>query len=167
MKTTIRSAVYSDIEMEREAIVVKPITPEDLPAIAELEGLCFADPWSAGSLEILTRDGGFGVTVWEGECLLAYGGMTWVLDEGNVTNIATHPDHRRRGLGRKALSALLAMAEEHDLGTVFLEVRQSNEAAKSLYTSMGFETCGVRKNFYRHPTEHALQMVRQTKKEKD
>lgn len=167
MKTTIRSAVCSDIEMEREAVVVKPIIPEDLPALAELERLCFADPWSAGSLEILTRDGGFGVAVWEEGRLLAYGGMTYVLDEGSVTNIATHPEYRRRGLGRKALSALLAMAEEHGLSTVFLEVRESNEAAKSLYRSMGFEPCGVRKNFYRHPTEHAVQMVRQMNKEID
>ena len=142
---------------------ITPVSSKDLPALAALERLCFADPWTEGSLEILTREGGFGIAVWEEEQLLAYGGMTWVLDEGSVTNIATHPDHRRRGLGRMALEGLLQMAREKGIERVFLEVRESNVAAKSLYLSMGFEACGIRKNFYRHPTEHAVQMVRQIK----
>ena len=91
--------------------------------------------------------------------LVAYGGMTVVLDEGAVTNIAVHPDVRRRGFGRLVTEALLAAAVERGVRTVFLEVRESNAAAISLYEALGFRACGIRKGFYRHPVESAIQMV--------
>ncbi len=140
---------------------------EDLSAVSELEKLCFSEPWSAESLSILTRDGGFGVGLWADGQLLAYGGMTTVLDEGAVTNIACDPLRRRRGYGRQILRALLREAEERGIVTVFLEVRESNLAAKSLYESEGFVAVGVRKNFYRLPTESAIQMIWHAKESKE
>ncbi len=132
---------------------------EHLRGAAELERLCFSEPWSEKSLELLLSDGNFGVAaVVEGE-VVAYGGMTCVLDEGAVTNIAVHPDHRKKGLGRAILSEMLREAEKRGISSVFLEVRVSNSAARGLYLSSGFTECGVRKNFYRHPTEDALQMA--------
>jgi ribosomal-protein-alanine N-acetyltransferase len=85
--------------------------------------------------------------------------MTLVLDEGSVTNIAVHPAYRRLGLGREVTRALLRFAKEKGVTDVFLEVRESNLPAISLYRSEGFIPCGVRKNFYRHPVESAIQMV--------
>jgi ribosomal-protein-alanine N-acetyltransferase len=84
--------------------------------------------------------------------------MTYAADEGSITNVATHPAARRKGLGRAVVGALLAKASELALAFVYLEVRPSNEAAIALYQSLGFETVGRRKNFYRHPTEDALLM---------
>ena len=132
-----------------EEVRVSLLSDEQLFAVAKLEKLCFSEPWSAESLSILTRDGGFGVGIWLGDELLAYGGMTTVLDEGAVTNIACDPALRRRGYGRQILRALLREAEVRGIETVFLEVRESNLAAKNLYESEGFVACGVRKNFYR------------------
>ena len=138
---------------------IVPLSEEHLPALAEIETLSFSEPWSCESLRILTRDGGFGVVVLLDGRAVAYGGMTFVLDEGSVTNIATHPDLRGRGFGRLAVRGLLREAEERGIVSVFLEVRPSNAPALAIYRSEGFEEIGVRKNFYRLPTEDALQMM--------
>ncbi len=132
---------------------------EHLPRVAELERICFAEPWSEQALAMLTADGGFGVVIVSDGQVSAYGGMTYVLDEGSVTNIAVSPSHRGQGLGRRVVQALLAESLSRDLATVFLEVRESNEVARHLYESEGFSVCGVRKNFYRQPVESAIQMV--------
>ena len=147
------------LAIEMTACQILPLGEEHLSALATLEKLCFSEPWSEQGLSLLLAEGNFGVVLlWEGQAV-AYGGMTTVLDEGAVTNIATHPDYRRQGLGRQALRALLAEAERRGLCQVFLEVRQSNLAARALYEAEGFVACGLRKGFYRHPTENAIQMV--------
>ena len=138
---------------------------EHIPDVAEIERLCFSEPWSEKSLVILTDENNFGVVATLDGQTVAYGGMTCVLDEGAVTNIATHPNHRRQGLGRRILRELLSEAQKRGVHTVFLEVRESNDAARALYLSEGFYECGIRKNFYRRPTENAVQMVFSQKEE--
>lgn len=137
---------------------VTAVTKEDLSGIAVLEELCFSEPWSEKSLGLLCEGDNFGVVICSEGRAVAYGGMTCVLDEGSITNIATHPDCRRQGYGRRVVSALIEEAEKRGISEIFLEVRVSNSAAIALYVSEGFTACGVRKNFYRHPTEDAIQM---------
>lgn len=132
---------------------------EHTESVAEIERLCFSEPWSAESLLLLTRDENFGMVAIDNGIVTAYGGMTCCLDEGSVTNIAVHPDFRRRGLGRAIVRAMLDEAKKRGIRSVFLEVRQSNEAAKALYFSEGFSEIGRRKNFYRAPVEDALAMA--------
>ena len=129
-----------------------------LAAVAELEALCFSEPWSCEALRLLTNPENFGVVVLIGERVVAYGGVTSVLDEGSVTNIATHPDFRRRGFGHAVLEALLAEADRRGLAEIFLEVRVSNVAACRLYEKHGFLAVGTRRSFYRFPTEDAVVM---------
>lgn len=134
------------------------LAPQHLPAVASLERLCFAEPWSETGLEILCRERGLGVVIPpdKGEdTARAYGGMTVVLDEGSITNIAVRPDLRRRGLGRATVTALLNEARSRGVTVVYLEVRVSNAAAIDLYRSLGFSIVGTRKNFYKLPTEDA------------
>ncbi|MBO5938815.1 MAG: ribosomal protein S18-alanine N-acetyltransferase [Clostridia bacterium] len=138
---------------------IVPLTAEHLPALAEIELASFSEPWSASALEILLKDGGFGVVATIDGIPVAYGGMTTVLDEGSITNIATLPEYRGRGLGHKVVGALLAEAKQRGVTAVFLEVRPSNVPARTLYRSEGFSEIGVRKNFYRLPTEDAILMV--------
>ena len=138
---------------------IVPLTSEHLPALAEIERASFSEPWSEKGLEILTKDGGFGVVALEDGRAVAYGGMTTVLDEGSITNIATLPQFRGRGFGHKVVAALLEEAKKRKITAVFLEVRPSNTPARALYRSEGFSEIGVRKNFYRLPTEDAILMV--------
>ena len=135
------------------------LTEEHLDGVFAIETACFSEPWSRKSLELLCSDGGFGVIAVEDGVVAAYGGMTCVLDEGAITNIAVLPGFRRRGLGRAIVDALKSEACKRGICVVFLEVRESNEGAIALYLSEGFSECGKRKGFYRHPTEDAIQMV--------
>ena len=139
---------------------VLPLSPAHLSGVATLERLCFPhEPWSEQALLVLCREHGTGfVALSEDGTPLAYVGMTYAADEGSITNVATHPTARRQGLGRAVVKALLRQASALGLAFVYLEVRPSNEAAIALYQSLGFETVGRRKNFYRHPTEDALLM---------
>ena len=131
-----------------------------LDGAAEIEKLCFSEPWSKSSLELLLGESAVGFAAVDNGRVAAYGGMMCVLDEGQVTNIATHPEFRRHGYGRAVTEALLRYGEECGLATVFLEVRQSNSAAIEMYEKCGFERIGVRKGFYKAPTEDAVLMQR-------
>jgi ribosomal protein S18 acetylase RimI-like enzyme len=88
----------------------------------------------------------------EGEVAAAYAGILTVLDEGQITNVATAPAYRQRGLAAKALGAVLQHARERALGSVTLEVRVSNAPAIALYEKYGFTVLGRRKGFYTLPT---------------
>lgn len=142
-----------------EPAVLTRLTEADLIDAANLERLCFSEPWSENSLRLLLNENAVGIAAHCDGRTVAYGGMTWVLDEASVTDIAVHPDFRRRGLGRAITERLLQTARDYGVTRVFLEVRKSNTAAKKLYENAGFIVCGERKNFYSRPTESALQMV--------
>ena len=136
-----------------------PIAREHLEAVAEIESLCFAEPWSARALELLLGNAAVGaVAICEGR-IAAYGGMLIAPDEGQITNIAVHPDFRRCGLGRAILLSLQKEATARGLLQIALEVRASNEAAIALYRSEHYYVAGRRRNFYRNPTEDALVML--------
>ena len=138
-------------------------TSAHLEGAAALERACFAQPWSAASLELLTKEGiGVGYLCTEpsedGEIVTAYGGMLITVDEGQITNIAVHPDHRREGLGQAIVRALMRHAQNEHLASISLEVRASNAAAIALYRKAGFVEVGRRRGFYTKPTEDALVM---------
>ena len=137
---------------------IRPITSADLEAVAALERAVFAQPWSAQALQLLCGEMAFGFVCLDGDCAAAYGGMMTVLDEGQITNIATHPDYRRRGLGAAVVEALLCEARARELSFVTLEVRESNAAAIALYQKFGFVVVGRRPRFYTEPVETALIM---------
>lgn len=151
---------------EKEEIRIKKriypeiMRKEHIPDVAELEKLCFSSPWSAESLRLLTKDGiGIGMVCCDDGKVCAYGGMVCAVDEGQITNIATHPDMRRRGYGRAVVQSLKKYAVNNGFDSISLEVRESNSAAIALYESLGFKTVGKRKDFYTKPTETGLVMV--------
>jgi [ribosomal protein S18]-alanine N-acetyltransferase len=76
--------------------------------------------------------------------------------EWELENIAVSPTARRKGLGKRLLDALLAAAKKTNSTAVFLEVRESNVAARSLYEKAGFEKTGRRKSYYTNPSEDAV-----------
>jgi ribosomal-protein-alanine N-acetyltransferase len=144
------------------SFTVKKLSSEYLCGAAELEKLCFSAPWSEDSLAILCKEGGVGyAAIGENDgTVLAYGGMLTVLDEGQITNIATHPEYRRRGLGEAVVRALIEYGKQNGINVISLEVRESNALAISLYEKFGFFVAGKRKNFYTNPRENALVMIK-------
>ena len=133
---------------------------EHLLAVAEIEQISFSDPWSVESLELMLGEQAMGLVALEDGRLLGYVGMMCVLDEGQIINVATHPDSRRRGAGRALMIAIEQSAKERGIVFLSLEVRESNAAARSLYSSLGWVECGIRKNFYSKPTENACIMTK-------
>lgn len=89
-----------------------------------------------------------------------YIGVYVVLESCYVNNIAVFPEYRRKGVGTALLKMAMLTADAMGTDFISLEVRKSNTEAISLYESLGFEEMGLRKNFYRHPTEDALIMTK-------
>ena len=138
---------------------IRILKSEDLEQIAEIEKLCFGEPWSENSLELLLRDGNFGVAAIEEGRVVGYVGVISAPPEGEITNVATHPDFRRRGVGEGILEALKREAGDRGIESLYLEVRRSNSPARGLYEKMGFAVIGERKGFYKNPKEDAVLMA--------
>ena len=132
---------------------IVPMSEAHLSALAELEVLCFADPWSETALreELSNPCAHFLVALYDGN-VAGYLGCHHIGNEGFVTNVAVFPTYRRAGIGR----ALVQTALNEPLSRLALEVRASNEPAIALYRSLGFVEDGRRPRFYAHPTEDAL-----------
>ena len=125
--------------------------------IAQLEKLCFHDPWSENSIasELDNR-----LSLWlvalDGEQVAGYVGSQSVMGWADMMNIAVHPDYRRRGIAWKLVENLVEALQKMDVTCLTLEVRASNEPAKALYEKLGFIQVGRRPNYYRNPKEDAL-----------
>lgn len=128
-----------------------------IPGVAAIERACFSHPWSESGLREELGRGIFLVAEGDGGAPVGYVGCQTVLDEGYITNVAVLPAFRRKGVAETLLRELAARAGE--LSFVTLEVRQSNAAAIGLYTKMGYQPVGTRRNFYADPTEDALLMT--------
>lgn len=137
-------------------MTIEPLSPRLLSAVASIETLSFSAPWSEASLGMLLDAPNGGLVAVADGTVTGYIGFLGVLDELEVTNVATHPDYRRRGVGRALVAALLDHAKQGDFRRVSLEVRVSNAAAIALYESLGFTPCGLRKNFYSSPREDGV-----------
>ncbi len=137
-------------------ITISKMHSRHLDALSEIEKACFSRAWSKDALEseIDNENALFLVAESQRE-VLGYVGCIFVLGEGSITNVAVSPSFRRMGVGDALISALIENAKNMDAESLFLEVRKSNVAAQNLYKKHGFENCGIRKNFYRDPTEDA------------
>jgi ribosomal-protein-alanine N-acetyltransferase len=149
-------------------VVLRQATVADLPEVAALERACYGDPWPASAFASLPENARVYFAVARHdvrERLAGYVVAWYVLDEGELANLAVAPDLRGQGIGRSLLDAVLNDAELRGTAQLFLEVRQSNQAARRLYASKNFEEIGRRKRYYRNPTEDAL-ILRRTLKPK-
>ena len=129
--------------------------------LALLEKECFSCPWSEESFyECLNNERFYFIGLFESDELIGYGGLSTVLDEGDIANIAVRADRRGQGLGRTLLTALCGEAQKRGVVYLHLEVRESNAPARHLYESFGFQTDGMRKNYYTKPQENAVLMTK-------
>lgn len=141
---------------------IEQLSSKYIDGLLEVERLSFTTPWNRDTfvyeMESNTLASYYVALI--GEQVVGYGGMWSVLNEGHVTNIAVHPLHRRKGIGQTLLNTLLLFAIGSNLTDVTLEVRESNEAAKTLYENNGFVVEGRRKGYYSDDKEDALIMWR-------
>jgi ribosomal-protein-alanine acetyltransferase len=137
-------------------VAVRPFEARDVAAVAALEAASFSQPWSAETFARMVGQGSTVVRVVEREGeIIGYGILLLAIDEAEVANIAIRRDLRGCGFGACLLDAMLEHARSCGVTRVVLEVRESNEAALSLYASRGFETIGRRAGYYDAPREDA------------
>ena len=143
--------------------LLRPATDEDLNEVVQIERACFADPWTEESFRRLLagRSAIFQVVGFPPN----FGVVGYVIafavgEDAELLNIAVHPAHRGKGLAGQMLDAVLIELGGRGVKNAFLEVRESNAAARALYGSRGFAEIGRRRNYYRRPVEDALVMRR-------
>lgn len=141
---------------------VRRAHPKDIDAIVELETLCFARPWSRNAFlhDIVNNPLARYFVAEKEENILAYGGIWLIAPEGHITNIAVHPDYRKKGIGKALLAHIIEKSEAEGMMRHTLEVRVNNHSAIALYRSFGFYEGGIRKNYYDDTNEDALIMWR-------
>jgi ribosomal-protein-alanine N-acetyltransferase len=140
-------------------VVLEPASDRDLAAVVALERQCYSDPWSASAFAALPGNPAVHFVVareGEGASVSGYAVAWFVADEGELANLAVAPSARRRGVGAALLGSVLAEATARGAATLYLEVRESNQAARKLYAARGFEEVGRRREYYRSPQEDAL-----------
>lgn len=140
---------------------IRPATSADVAMLADLERVAFSDPWSAASLrEVLAAGSSFGFVAEGDGGIVGYGLGRMIGDDGEILNLAVAPEHRRRGVARALLAAMLSRFDDGAIRRVFLEVREGNLAALTLYEAEGFVRAGRRSGYYRDPVEAALVLQR-------
>ena len=138
-------------------MIIVDMTACHVSQVAELEKLCFADPWSESSIaHELENELSLWLVALDGERVAGYVGSQSVLGESDMMNVAVHPDYRRQGIGESLVTQLIFRLKEKGNYQLTLEVRASNISAQKLYEKLGFSEVGRRKNYYRAPREDAL-----------
>ena len=138
-------------------MILEKMNPAHVAQIAELEKICFSDPWSERSIASeLDNKLAFWLVATEGETVAGYIGSQTVMDETDMMNVAVHPDFRRRGIAEALVTGLVEALKTKGSHCLTLEVRASNGPAIALYEKLGFSEIGRRKNYYRNPREDAL-----------
>ena len=142
---------------------LRKATERDVPEILKAELVCFSDPWSEGMiLSAFAEDIDFTLLTSDpdGE-IVGYSVLDRRVEgEAELHNIAVLPKYRGKGLSTLLMDKMISDVKETDV--IFLEVRASNTAAKGLYKKYGFTEIGIRRNYYKNPTEDAIIMQRRT-----
>lgn len=164
-RDSIRSAVGAFLDTlcsDVSEIKIVPLEKEHAKKLAELEKICFSDPWSEDGIAYEADNGSarFLVAMCGGE-IAGYAGMMYAADFAGICNVAVFPEYRRRGIAKKLMEALIDICESLEVSVLSLEVRESNTGAISLYKQLGFESVGRRKGFYSSPNEDAIVMNKQ------
>lgn len=141
--------------------MIRYLDATDLETVQKLlSSVPEAAAWSAGDYRLaLQRNLSMRVAEEEGiVCgLVAFRTMA---DEAEILNLAVDSTRRRRGIGSRLMKDALAACKAAGVKKIFLEVRDSNQAAQNFYLRMGFTEVGRRREYYSRPLEDALVLAR-------
>jgi [ribosomal protein S18]-alanine N-acetyltransferase len=142
-----------------QAVHVRDMTRADLPAVMAIEREAFSMPWRESTFDgLLQRSDADLIAAVAGDRLVGYAVCWTVVDQAELGNVAVDAAWRKRGVGRTLVEAALQRARARSAEECFLEVRESNRSAQSLYEKCGFRAIGRRRRYYSSPTEDALVM---------
>lgn len=140
---------------------IEKMTKEHLEAVYTIETECFSHPWSKQSIENeLNNDTSLFWVATENNDVIGYIGMSIVIDEGYIFNVAVSKNSRKKGVATALINELVTYGKKNNFSFITLEVRESNEPARSLYSKFGFIKVGERKDYYSDPKENAVLMTK-------
>lgn len=132
---------------------------EHIPILLDIEREAYPDPWTEGMFrQEINSHASFFYLAFHRDTLIGYGGFWLVVDEAHITKVTITAPFRAMGHGKMLVRFLLQKAAQLGAHTVRLEVRESNEPARRLYTLMGFEEIGIRRGYYAQTNETAVVM---------
>lgn len=139
---------------------IRAMRAVDLAQVLEIEAASFATPWSSRTFLNLLRRPNAALFVAEDVpgSVIGYAVIWFAGPEGELGDLAVRSTVRRRGIASTLLDSVLAEARDRGATEIYLEVRESNEAARGLYERHGFEVVNRRPRYYSDPTEDALVM---------
>jgi len=138
---------------------IKKMSPDDLDEVMEIEKFSFVSPWTKRFFEeTLTSPISLNLVMKKDTKTVGYIILYTVADEAHILNIAIHPGYRGQGHASSLLQYVLDYFENKNVHEFFLEVREGNLSAISLYGRFGFEKIGRRKKYYAETNEDALVM---------
>ena len=142
-------------------VVVDEMDLADIPAVHEIERQSFRSPWPSYAFrqELTGNRMAHYVVARVGGQVAGYAGLWQIVDEGHITTFGVHPRWRRQGIGRRLLLHLTELSRAIGARRMTLEVRASNEPARTLYAQFGFREAGVRRHYYSDDGEDALVMT--------
>jgi [ribosomal protein S18]-alanine N-acetyltransferase len=157
------------------AVATKPLqirraVRNDVAEILRIERASFSDPWTEESfttalgldrMQVLVAETPASVGGDGASGLAGYVVALVIGPEAEIADLAVAPDWRRRGIGQALLTRSTAELVGAGVRTLYLEVRESNAAARTLYETNGFRSVGRRRGYYRQPVEDALLLRRE------
>lgn len=152
-----------DVMVKAVKVLIEAVSKLELGEIVELERASFSDPWSEASFAaVLNEPAAFFAAAHDSTShrVAGYVVAWFVADEGEIANLAVREPTRRRGLGAALLDAALDEGRRRGAQAIYLEVRDSNVAARGLYASRDFAEVGRRRDYYRKPVEDAIVLRR-------
>jgi ribosomal-protein-alanine N-acetyltransferase len=139
------------------AVELRSMRETDLASVLEVERASYSVPWSEATFRGLLRRRDAGTVVATVDGRVQGHAVYWhVLDQGELGNVAVAPAARGRGLAAQLIREVIRRASDNGVRELFLEVRPSNESARHLYETFGFQQVGRRRNYYQEPVEDAL-----------
>lgn len=139
--------------------MILPMNLSHVAQIAEMEKICFSDPWSEKSIASELENA---LSLWlvceQEDRVVGYIGSQSVPPESDMMNLAVLPEVRKQGVAQALVAELIRILHSQGIESLTLEVRVSNAPAIALYTKLGFEIIGKRPRYYVNPKEDALIM---------
>ena len=138
---------------------IRPIEKNDIPAIVAIEKICFTDPWNESMLADMVNNNFDETFVLEDAAkIIGYVNIRTLADESELMRICIIPEKRGYGFSKLIMERAIIAAKVKKAEKVFLEVRESNEAAINLYSRYNFKEISKRLDYYSSPTEAAVVM---------
>jgi len=139
-----------------------PMSIADLDQVVDIENRVYSHPWTYGNfVDSINSDYQCWTLRDASQRLIGYFFVMFAVDEAHLLNISVHGDLHGHGVGRQLLDKVVAVAREHDMSSVLLEVRPSNTRAVAIYLRYGFVVIGIRPAYYPaagEQREHAIVM---------